>query len=231
MLKFYFYLLLILFPVLDRAGSSEPICSQDDVTDLYSSLNLSEKGLSHEVFQLALKGHDKLDRDGKLRNREILTIVDFSQSSKNKRLYVIDLQKKTLLFNTLVAHGRNTGDEFARNFSNTSGSYKSSLGFYITQEKITGSKVGLALSLEGVEKGINDNALSREIIMHGADYATENFISRTGRLGRSFGCPALPPDMIKPVVDAIKGGTCLFIYYPDNQYLTNSALLKSEGGS
>jgi hypothetical protein len=133
---------------------------------------------------------------------------------------------KVLLYNTYVAHGRNTGGEFARYFSNISGSYKSSLGFYITREKIMGSGVGLSLMLDGIEKGFNDLARQREIIMHGAEYATENFIKRTGRLGRSFGCPSVPPEMIKPVVETIKEGTCLFIYTRDDNYLSHSNLLR-----
>lgn len=226
MVKLFLSLLLLLLPVLNRAGSGELLPASDDRAALYTNLCLAEKGLSQEVFLLALKGHDKLAKEEKLRNSAILTIVDFSQSSKNKRFYVIDLEHKALLFNTYVAHGRNTGDEFARHFSNKAGSYQSSLGFYITKEKITGSGVGLSLLLDGVEKGFNDNALRREIIIHGADYATENFIHRTGRLGRSFGCPSLPPDQIKPVVETIREGTCLFIYHNDEQYLSQSTLLR-----
>jgi hypothetical protein len=231
MLKPLFYILLILMPVMNRTGSGEPMPAKDDLHDLYASLNLLEKGLSHDVFQLALKGHHKLDHDGKLRNPGILSIIDFSQSSKNKRLYVIDLVHRTLLFNTYVAHGRNTGDQYAAHFSNAPGSYQSSLGFYITRQEIMGSSVGLSLILEGIEKGFNDNAVRREIIMHGADYATENFIKQTGRLGRSFGCPALPPELIKPVVETIKEGTCLFIYCKDNQYLEYSAMANIKGDS
>jgi hypothetical protein len=138
---------------------------------------------------------------------------------------VIDLLHKVLLFNTYVSHGRNSGDEFAKHFSNVSGSLESSLGFYITKEESSGATVGLSLILDGVEKGFNDNALKREIIIHGAAYATENFIRQTGRLGRSFGCPSLPPDQIKPVVEKIKDGTCLFIYHLDNYYIGHSKLL------
>jgi hypothetical protein len=226
MAKFFLFLLLILLPVLNRAGSDESLPVPDDRAALYTNLCLAEKGLSQEAFVLALKGHDKLEKEEKLRNSAILTIVDFSQSSKNKRFYVIDLEHRILLFNTYVAHGRNTGDEYAVHFSNKAGSYQSSLGFYITKEKITGSSVGLSLLLDGVEKGFNDNALRREIIMHGADYATEHFIRRTGRLGRSFGCPSLPPDQIKPVVETIREGTCLFIYHKDEKYLSQSTLLR-----
>lgn len=225
MLQLFIYFLLALVPSMNKAEPGNPAVGMDDRRDLFTVLQLSEKGLSQEVFQLALKGYRKLEIDGKLRNSGILTIVDFSQSSKNKRLYVIDLLHKVILFNTYVAHGRNTGDEFANQFSNISGSYKSSLGFYITKEEILGASVGLSLILDGMEKGFNDNALKREIIIHGADYATEKFIRKTGRLGRSFGCPSLPPDMIKPVVTTIKEGTCLFIYQADQNYISHSRLL------
>ena len=140
-------------------------------------------------------------------------------------MYVIDFLEHKLLFNTLVAHGRNTGEEYAKYFSNKMGTLKSSLGFYVTSNQVMGSKVGLSLIIRGVEKGFNDNAINRQIIMHGADYATEAFIKRTGRLGRSYGCPSLPPDLIKPVFKTIEKGTCLFIYNPDPVYLRNSALL------
>ncbi len=220
-----FIVLLILVPIINQAGTDKPGAAKDDQQALFNVLKLSEIGLSCEVFQLALKGLKKLEVSGKLRNSGILTIVDFSQSSKMKRLYVIDLLHKALLYNTYVAHGKNTGEEYASHFSNKSGSYQSSLGFYVTGEEIKGASVGLSLILDGVEKGINDNAVKREIIMHGADYATENFIKKTGRLGRSFGCPSLPPDLIKPVVESIKEGTCLFIYHKDDQYISHSALL------
>lgn len=225
MTKLFFYILLLLLPIIHTTGSGKTIPVRAEQCDLFSSLKLSEKGLSSEVFQLALKGYRKLETIGKLRNSDILTIIDFSQSSKNKRLYVIDLLHKVLLFNTYVSHGRNSGDEFAKHFSNVSGSLESSLGFYITKEESSGATVGLSLILDGVEKGFNDNALKREIIIHGAAYATENFIRQTGRLGRSFGCPSLPPDQIKPVVEKIKDGTCLFIYHLDNYYIGHSKLL------
>lgn len=210
---------------MNRAGSGMPVPGMEDQPDLFTALNLSDKGLSGDVFRIALKGLRKLEAVGKLRNSGILTIVDFSQSSKNKRLYVIDLVHKALLFNTYVAHGKNTGEEYAKHFSNVSGSCQSSLGFYVTKEEIVGSSVGLSLILDGVEKGFNDNALKREIIIHGAAYATENFIRKTGRLGRSFGCPSLPPDQVKQVVEAIREGTCLFIYSRDDQYIRHSLLL------
>lgn len=238
--KLFFYLFVFLTPALHKAGLELPnnvvdveavvenLKKKDDKSNVYHKLNLADFGLSDEVFNLALTGHNSLLAQGKLENPDILTIVDFSQSSKNKRLYVIDFSQQELVHHTFVAHGRNTGDEFARNFSNTDGSWQSSLGFYITKNTNMGASVGFSLIMEGVEKGFNDNAKRRQIIVHGADYATEDFIKRTGRLGRSFGCPAVPPHQIKPIVNTIKNGSTLFIYYPDEDYLSNSTLLNSD---
>ncbi len=231
MFRYLFYLIIFLSPVLNKSTKkiSPPKLvvenTKEEKPDIYTDLNLAQYGLSLEAFQHALTGYQVLNEKQQLRNPDILTIVDFSQSSKNKRLYVLDLKEQKLLFNTWVSHGRNTGDEFAENFSNTDGSWQSSLGFYITENTHVGAKVGFSLILEGVEKGINDNAKNRQIIMHGADYATEDFINQTGRLGRSFGCPAVPPQMIEPIVDSIRDGSLLFLYYPDENYLNNSELL------
>jgi hypothetical protein len=221
---FLIILLILVYPVLEKATSEEPYV-MGDKTDVYSFLNLSQLGLSQEAYQFAVKGFNKLKEQGQLLNSSILTIIDFSQSSNNKRLYVIDLYKKALLFNTYCAHGKNTGNEYAEKFSNIPGTYQSSLGFYITENMAIGSKVGLSLILKGIEKGFNDKAREREIIIHGADYATEDFIKKNGRLGRSFGCPSLPPDLIKPVAESIKDGTCLFIYKNDENYISKSSVL------
>lgn len=225
MVRFILSIVVLLIPILNITGSGIPTQRTEDYNQLYTTLQLQEKGLANEVYQLALKGHERLAASNKLKKLGILTIVDLSQSSKNKRFYVIDLEHGTLLFNTLVAHGRNTGDEYAEHFSNVIGSFQSSLGFYVTDKEEMRSTVGLSMVLEGMEAGFNDKAKERQIIMHGADYATEDFIRQHGRLGRSFGCPSLPPDLIKPVVETIKDGTCLFIYYPDQAYISHSKLL------
>jgi hypothetical protein len=225
MKKYLLYFLLLLAPVINDAHPGILVSAMTVKSDVYATLNLQAKGLSHAVFQMALKGYRKLEAIGKLQNDGILTIIDFSQSSRNKRLYVIDLKNKLLLFNTLVAHGRNTGTEYAKNFSNIAGSCMSSLGFYVTKNHAIGSTVGFSLIIDGVEKGFNDNAMKREIIIHGATYATEKFIAQNGRLGRSFGCPSLPPDQIKPVISTIENGTCLFIYNQNDDYLHHSLLL------
>jgi hypothetical protein len=212
------------FPVIDKAGFEElPAINENE--KIYSALHLAGLGLSTEAFNFALHGFDRLKKEGKLINESVLTIIDFSQSSNKKRMYVIDLYKKALLFNTYVAHGKNTGDEFAEKFSNIPGTFQSSLGFYLTENMAIGSKVGLSLILKGLEKGFNDKAQDREIIIHGAEYATEEFIQKHGRLGRSYGCPSLPPDLIKPVAETIKNGTCLFIYKHDDNYIQKSAVL------
>jgi hypothetical protein len=226
MKKSIIYLLFLLIPIVNNARianyDSNPMNNNEDI---YSILKLNESGLSKEIFLLAIKGMNKLSISGKLKNPGIVSIADYSQSSMNKRLYVIDLINKKILFNTYVAHGRNTGDEFAKHFSNVEGSYKSSLGFYITENPVFGSHTGYSLLIKGVEKGFNDNAVKRAIIIHSADYATEKFIKKYGRLGRSYGCPVLPPELNKSIIETIQGGSCLFIYNPDHAYLCKSLLL------
>jgi len=219
----YFLISLLFFAATVTHASGTVSCR--DSQDCYSALHVSEMGLTHDVYNLAIRGMQKLEAEGRLHNLTIVTIVDFSQSSNQKRLYVIDLENKKLLFNTYVAHGRKTGEEYAKTFSNCGGSYQSSLGFYVTQQTVIGSHTGFALTLNGVEKGFNDNACKRAIIMHGADYVSESFIKKNGRLGRSLGCPALPPELNKPIIEAIKGGTCLFLYNPDPVYMCQSILL------
>ncbi|MBA4410540.1 MAG: hypothetical protein C0397_14095 [Odoribacter sp.] len=225
MRKIIIYILFLLIPVAIYARDSESESGKVVENDIYTIVNLVDTGLARDVFNLAVKGLKKLETEGKLQNPNIVTIADYSQSSNKKRLYVIDLKNRKLLFNTYVAHGRNTGDEYASSFSNEEGSLKSSLGFYITEKPFVGSHTGYALMINGVEKGFNDRAVKRAIIIHAAEYATENFIKKYGRLGRSLGCPALPPEMNKPIIESIKGGTCLFIYNPDNKYICSSSLL------
>lgn len=225
MRKIIVYVLFLLIPAVIEARITDFSSAEIVENDVYTFVRLADTGLSRDVFNLAIKGLKKLDINGKLQNPSIITIADYSQSSNNKRLYVIDLKNKKLLFNTYVAHGRNTGEEFAKSFSNKEGSFKSSLGFYVTEHPIIGSHTGFSLQIDGVEKGFNDHAVQRAIIIHGAEYATEKFIKKYGRLGRSYGCPSLPPEMNKIIIETIQGGTCLFLYNPDKDYMTNSALL------
>ena len=165
-----------------------------------------------ESFAVALKGYYSLKEKGLIK-KDILTLIDFSLSSNTKRLWVIDLTTGNVLFHSLVAHGRNTGEEFASNFSNASESFKSSLGFYSTGEIYNG-KHGMSLRLDGLEKGVNDNARARGVVMHAADYVSNSFIKNNNRLGRSQGCPAVPAELSKEIISVIKDKSCFFIYHP-----------------
>jgi hypothetical protein len=165
-----------------------------------------------ESFSEALEGFYALKNKGVIQ-KDILTLIDFSKSANTKRLWVIDLKTNTILFNTLVAHGRNTGEEYAQTFSNAAESFKSSLGFYATGEIYNG-KHGLSLKLDGLEKGINDHARERAVVVHGADYVSETFIKGNKRLGRSQGCPAIPVELNEKIITVIKDKSCLFIFHP-----------------
>jgi hypothetical protein len=191
---------------------------------VYDSLMLNSSGLSKMAFELAEKGFEKLKEQGEMFNDGIISIIDFSLPSSEKRLFIIDLKNYKLLFNTYVAHGRNSGKEFARSFSNKASSFKSSLGFYITGDTYNGEN-GYSLKLEGLEKGINDNAEKRAIVMHGADYVNESFLQSQGYMGRSLGCPAVSKQEYKEVINMIKDRTCLFIFSPDRNYLSHSPVL------
>lgn len=195
-----------------------------ETQSVYNKIKLHSVSMPEfNVFEKAVKGFKHLKEQGKIK-KDIITLIDFSLSSNSKRLWIIDMATQTVLYNTLVAHGRNSGDEFATAFSNAASSNKSSLGFYATGEIYKG-KHGESLRLDGLEKGINNNARSRAVVMHAADYVTENFIKAHKRLGRSQGCPALPPTINKEVINLIKGQSCLFIYHPSQNYTVASKLL------
>lgn len=189
----------------------------------YDSLHLELSGLSQQAFEYAKKGMNRLMEKGQLMNDSIISIIDFSQPSSAKRLYILDLKNYKLLFNTLVAHGKNTGREWATYFSNQPASYKSSPGFYITGETYRGNN-GYSLKLIGIETGINDKAYDRAIVMHGAQYVSADLAHAQGYIGRSEGCPAIPEQISRPVINTIKEGSCLFIYHPS--YISRSVLLR-----
>lgn len=191
---------------------------------VYDSLNLSELGLSKQAFTAALKGYQSLVTTGKVKNDSILSIIDFSLPSTAKRLFVINIKNYSILFNTYVSHGKNSGTQNATSFSNKPKSFKSSLGFYVTSATYFG-KHGYSLKLEGEEKGFNDNAYNRGIVMHSATYVSEDFIKTEGRIGRSEGCPAIPEEENNAIIETIKEGSCLFMYAPNSKYLTKSKLL------
>lgn len=189
----------------------------ESATALYNDMQLQKKGLSQEAFIYAMQGYEQLQENGKV-NSEYLTICDFSQSARKKRMYIIDIENQELAIQTYVAHGRNSGGEYARRFSNKPESHQSSLGFYVTKNTYFGEH-GLSLRVEGIEKGINDKAFRRAIVVHGATYIGE------GHMGRSYGCPAVPKNESKKIIQTIKNGSCMFIYHPDKQYLATSKIL------
>jgi hypothetical protein len=205
-------------------GNSDP--NADAIEAEYYSMNLNKLGLSKTAFNYAMKGFNYLVQQGRVTKDNIISIVDFSQPSSHKRLFVIDLNDLRVLFNTYVAHGVNSGREYANRFSNTPESNQSSLGFYETKNTYLGGN-GYSLKLEGLESGINDNAEKRAIVIHGAEYVDESLIRSQGYIGRSWGCPALPEKLHKPIIDKIKDGSCLFIYSTDNAYLKKSKIINA----
>jgi hypothetical protein len=205
------------------------VCSADsgksannaEIHNLWMECRL-DKILTFDIFNAAINGYHMTDNK---RKKNILTIIDFSKPSTDERFFVIDMDSRKLIYHCLVAHGKNSGDNFAESFSNELGSLKSSLGFYLTAETYSGAH-GYTLSLDGLEKNINDNARLREIVIHGADYVSQEFVAKYGRLGKSWGCPALPAKISKEVIDRISNGSCLFIYGKDVNYSKNSTFLK-----
>ena len=200
------------------------ITFEDQATVFYNNLETNE--LSFEVFKVAYKGYLQLEKDKVLDNSKYLTVIDFSKSSKQQRLFIIDTENQQLIHKSLVAHGRNSGLEFAKKFSNKVNSHQSSLGFYKTAETYSG-KHGFSLRLDGLEYS-NSNARKRAIVIHAADYADKNFVEKQGRLGRSYGCPSLPKEGYATIIEKIKKGSCLFIYYPKKTYLAKSKLVNAD---
>jgi hypothetical protein len=180
---------------------------------------------TRNVFSKAMVGHKNLVGESHATPGKI-AIIDFTLPSTEKRLWVIDLEKGEVVHHSLVAHGKNSGEIYATKFSNEHDSNQSSLGFFVTGQTYIG-KHGLSLKLHGMERGINDRAESRAIVMHGADYVSEEYVRKVGRLGRSWGCPAIPNEGYKEVIKVLSGGTVLFIHSMDPEYLAKSQLAGS----
>lgn len=211
----------------DSGRATEPdvvvVRTINPVAEIFKNIDFNGvEQLDYQVFAKAYTGYKNLKAENKLNpEKNILTVCDYSLSSNKKRMWVIDLSTNKVLLNTYVAHGQGTGEEYAKAFSNNEGSHQSSMGFYVTGDTYTGSH-GNSLYLHGMDDGYNSAAYERSIVMHGAAYVNDDFIAGTGRLGRSWGCPAVDAKLSNKIIDCTKGGTCLFIYYPEEKYLAES---------
>lgn len=191
---------------------------------LYDYMSLEKNGLDEKAFEYAWRGYHNLLKKGLITKSNVLSICDFSQSSCSKRMYVIDVRHKKLLYRTFVAHGQNSGAEYASSFSNDPDSYKSSLGFYLTKKTYYGRN-GLSLRIEGLDSGYNDLAGKRNIVLHGAPYVSLKYMNNNGSIGNSLGCPAMPNTISPKIIRAVRNGSCLFIYHPTQKYLQESTVI------
>lgn len=204
-------------PNPEPAGTSAWLNKQTQIIKSEAS------NIDTNVLRLGLKAYMKARAKG-LDNKQLLTIIDYSKPSTERRMWVFDLKRGRTLFNTWVSHGKNSGGLKPTSFSNTEGSLKSSLGVFVTTSPYVGG-VGYALRMKGLERGINDNAYRRDIVIHGAWYVSADTISKYGQAGRSWGCPAVSEKLARPIIDTIKDNTVVFAYYPDRNWLSRSSYL------
>lgn len=213
---------LLLLPIgysVNKYGDSLATANTDSECEkLYNEMQLKHI-VNYDAFKQAYIGYNNVNE----LNKDIITLIDFTKPSTQERLYVLDMKNRKLLYSSLVSHGKNSGENYATSFSNKNGSNKSSLGFYLTESTYQG-KNGYSLVLNGLEKGINDRAKERAIVIHGAPYANPSVLA-SGRLGRSQGCPALPQAVSKFIINTIKDGTLLYIYANNKNYLAQSTIL------
>jgi hypothetical protein len=184
------------------------------------------RNLKTQVVQLALNAENNVAKKGLVANKQYVTVIDYSLPSTDKRLWVLDVKNQHVIYNTYVAHGKNSGENYATQFSNSPRSRESSIGVYVTENTYIGHN-GNSLRLAGLDRGFNDKAESRGIVMHPAPYVSENIIENYGRLGTSWGCPALDPEMAQPIINTIKGGSLILAYYPDQNWLDHSKYLQA----
>jgi hypothetical protein len=218
-------LLITIVVVLFSANAfAKEQCKAPAADSLVTYLLRQAGGLRENVLRLAIEAANCAENKGLVKRRDVLTVIDYSLPSSEPRLFVFDLAAKKLLFRELVAHGKNSGGDRASFFSNESGSEASSLGLFVTADTYVGGN-GYSLRLRGLEEGVNDMAFDRAIVMHGAYYVSREAIKALGRLGRSWGCPALRAEVAKKVIDTVRGGSPIFAYYPDKDWLTRSEFL------
>lgn len=183
-------------------------------------------GIDTDVFEMALNAAGCAVRTGDAKSPETLTVIDYSKPSSERRLWVFDLKARELVYEELVAHGQGSGANMATEFSNEAETHQTSLGLFVTSDTYVG-KNGYSLRLDGLDRGVNDRARERAIVMHGAPYVSESFVKANGRLGRSWGCPAISAAVAREMIDRVKGGGLVFAYYPDAEWLKTSKYLGS----
>ena len=241
---FFFLVVMVLFVVNSRAtdsnnksNSAVNLLEQDSVYnqaklefDLFT-LSLYQKAddstLNYEAFQQGIVGYLNMYKQNEIKVERYLTIIDFSKPSSEERLFIFDVCKQKLAYKSIVSHGQKSGGLYATDFSNNNNSHQSSIGFYLTTSTYQSNKYKLALRLAGKEYS-NSRATSRGVVMHGADYATYEFLEKNGALGRSYGCPAMPFENFEQVVKWIKNGSCMYIYYPSRSYQSHSKYLNKK---
>jgi len=223
--KIFLYIIVFIFSKFTALAIDIKSDFKIDIKkDVYDSLHLDSLGLTKKAYQDAISGYNYLIQIGKIKNDNIISIVDFNLPSFKKRLFIIDIKNYKLLFNTYVSHGRNSGKIYAVNFSNSPQSYKSSLGFYITSDTYNGHH-GYSLRLEGIEQDINTNLYKRNIVIHSSNYVSNAFIKENGYSGRSEGCLAIPTNIYVDIINTIKLGSCIFVYKDDKYYYTHSSII------
>lgn len=205
------------------ASAATGVCSEP-APELQKALSRQAPTLNPDVLRLALGASQCAAEQGLVTRRELLTVIDYSLPSTTERLFVFDVAAQKLLYRELVAHGKNTGENYAKSFSNVNGSLATSIGLYVTDSPYVGSN-GYSLRLKGLDRGFNDNAWQRAIVMHGAKYVNAAMAKTVGRIGRSWGCPAVRPEVARKLIDTLKGGAPVFAYYPDQKWLSASAFI------
>jgi hypothetical protein len=219
MKRFIFTLMLL------SSGSAYAACGEAPSEKLMASLLTQAPGLHETALKLALNAETCAVQRGLVKRRNVLTVIDYSIASTQPRLFVFDLAARKLLFRELVAHGKNSGDRETKFFSNDSGSLATSIGLFVTEDTYVGNN-GYSLRLRGLDQGFNDMASARAIVMHGAHYVSQEAIKALGRLGRSWGCPAVRAEVAPKLINTIRGGSAIFAYYPDKQWLASSMVLR-----
>jgi hypothetical protein len=215
----------LLLTIAVTVAFAVPMRAADSTDADIASLVTQAPGLRPDVLRLALAAATRAEDKGLIPKRNLLTVIDYSLPSSQPRLFIFDLAAHKLLFRELVAHGKGSGENIANFFSNSPGSLATSLGLFVTADTYNGGN-GYSLRLRGLEEGVNDMAWDRAIVLHGASYVSQEAVKVLGRLGRSWGCPAVRPEISQKIIDTIRGGSPVFAYYPDQSWLSTSAFLQ-----